>query len=535
MFLRLELHQAHSTPGNHEKSQTNHSDDAHLPPHGRPSAALQQRIADDFYVVAAPDEVGNPAQSNGDVLDGEEEAGEQKHQKEAGQGYHLHGSNLAGDSGADHGAERGYAKCVKERSHDERSWVSSEAQTEIREQQNQHEHAFTESYDHECKNLSQEEFAGGDAGDVHLKDGLLLAFLGHRQGRQQRREHGKSENKNTRPIKLLGRKSWVVPEASCRLHRSSLGSTGKTPVIGTGDLGRIAGHEVGGIRVRCIHQQLNGRVKSPRHVPAEARGNDQHRARRAGAERLFRRPVHGPGDHMESNRSAHRVDVIMGSGRIVEILNDHGEIVYFEREPHAHQHEQGHGQRQGQCERTPVAIDLNEFFAGLRDDSPHRLLLFSLTLPSYTSLLHIHCDLALAARLFHYADEDVFQRKALFARGDYANSASFQLAGYLANRLPGVFIANHVQTISKQRDAPTFGIALEQIDGALWLVDDEFEQVSCLLRLDAGGRAFGYQLTGGHESQAIALLRFFKVVGGNQDGRAGIRELVDHLPESAAR
>ena len=45
-------------------------DEEDVEPHGGPAAALQQGVANDLDVVAAPDEVGNPADARGNVLDG---------------------------------------------------------------------------------------------------------------------------------------------------------------------------------------------------------------------------------------------------------------------------------------------------------------------------------------------------------------------------------------------------------------------------------------------------------------------------------
>jgi len=59
--------------------------------------------------------------------------------------------------------------------------------------------------------------------------------------------------------------------------------------------------------------------------------------------------------------------------------------------------------------------------------------------------------------------------------------------------------------------------------------------VSGLLTLDLAWAAFRHQLAGGHESQAVALLRFLQIVGGHQDRGAGIGEAVDHPPEGAPR
>ena len=62
------------------------------------------------------------------------------------------------------------------------------------------------------------------------------------------------------------------------------------------------------------------------------------------------------------------------------------------------------GRTSARARAQPVADDLGQFFAGLREDSSHRVLLVPLT-----------GNFALLARFFDDGDEDVFEREALFA------------------------------------------------------------------------------------------------------------------------
>src|SRR5262245_14824397 len=59
--LYLKLHAPHAAPGQRVKDQTDDADDQDIEPHGRPPAALQQRVAHDLDVVLSPDEVREPA------------------------------------------------------------------------------------------------------------------------------------------------------------------------------------------------------------------------------------------------------------------------------------------------------------------------------------------------------------------------------------------------------------------------------------------------------------------------------------------
>src|SRR5215831_7991502 len=59
--------------------------------------------------------------------------------------------------------------------------------------------------------------------------------------------------------------------------------------------------------------------------------------------------------------------------------------------------------------------------------------------------------------------------------------------------------------------------------------------MSPLFALDAARCAFDYQFAGHHQTEAIALLRFFQIVRGQQNCGAHIRQSVNHRPECAAR
>src|SRR5207249_9184079 len=92
-----------------------------------------------------------------------------------------------------------------------------------------------------------------------------------------------------------------------------------------------------------------------------------------------------------------------------------------------------------------------------------------------------------------------------------------------------------MQTISKERNAPAFHLLFEQIVRSLRVVGDQFQQVSFLRRLQARRRSLRDEFPGDKQTESIALLGLFQVVGRDENRHAAIGETVDHFPESAAR
>src|SRR5208283_6154117 len=114
--------------------------------------------------------------------------------------------------------------------------------------------------------------------------------------------------------------------------------------------------------------------------------------------------------------------------------------------------------------------DLGEFFSHLRDDPPH-----SCSCLLRCSCLLLNGHLAFEARLLDDGDEDVFQREAVFARAEYAEAVLFQpLCGLPDGDLRRVF-GDEVKTLAEERDAPAFAVSLEQVNGALRLIDEELD------------------------------------------------------------
>src|SRR5262245_2308180 len=107
-----ELHAAHGQPGERVEDGADGADDRDVEADGRPPAALQEGIPDDLDEVAAPDEVRDPAQPRGNVLDGKDQPREEKDEEKATEGHDLHGGHLARDAGPDHRAERGHTERV---------------------------------------------------------------------------------------------------------------------------------------------------------------------------------------------------------------------------------------------------------------------------------------------------------------------------------------------------------------------------------------------------------------------------------------
>ena len=96
-------------------------------------------------------------------------------------------------------------------------------------------------------------------------------------------------------------------------------------------------------------------------------------------------------------------------------------------------------------------------------------------------------------------------------------------------------IRDDVKPVAKQRHSPAFMVHFEKIRCALRLIDDELQQMAGLLALDAARASLDHELARHHQAQTIALLGFFEIVRGDEDGGAGVRQPVDHGPESAPR
>src|ERR1035437_10006828 len=164
---------------------------------------------------------------------------------------------------------------------------------------------------------------------------------------------------------------------------------------------------------------------------------------------------------MKSDRGAEGIDQTVGGGGAVEILHNYWELVHSEREPRAQEHEQDHGKHQCEGQRAPVADDLGQLFSRLRDDSPHAC-----------SWLRLNGYLALQARSFDDGDEHVFERESVFASADHMQPMVFQAFGSLLDRDVWRVLRDQVKAFAKEGDPPTLRAGLQQIYGALRLVDD---------------------------------------------------------------
>src|SRR5262249_19237123 len=81
---------------------------------------------------------------------------------------------------------------------------------------------------------------------------------------------------------------------------------------------------------------------------------------------------------------------------------------------------------------------------------------------------------------------------------------------------------------------PPLGVLLQKIRSTLRLVYDELNQVTLLPLLNSAWGSLSNKLAGHHQTETIALLGFFEVVGGHQDRSALIRQPVDQSPKSSA-
>ena len=87
---------------------------------------------------------------------------------------------------------------------------------------------------------------------------------------------------------------------------------------------------------------------------------------------------------------------------------------------------------------------------------------------------------ALLPRLFHHADKHILQRELPFPRADNFNSIRSELLGdpLLARR--GIFVRDDMQPLAELRYAPTCHVLLQQIGGALRLIDNKLDQMTRL-------------------------------------------------------
>ena len=209
---------------------------------------------------------------------------------------------------------------------------------------------------------------------------------------------------------------------------------------------------------------------------------------------------------------------------MVEVLHDDRQVVDGERDGRPQQQQQNERKHQRESERAIVANDLRQFLAGLGENASHvRSFIRRLaTLP---------CWRAFSTTLMKTSSSE--KRPSCTSSTRMPLARSFSVVVLL--RLLYVVIGDDVQPVAEQRHAPALGVVLQQVRGALRLVDEELQQVAGLAALDAAGSAFGHEFAGDHEAEAIALLGFLEIVSGHQNGGAGIGQPVDHGPEGAAR
>src|SRR5262249_2425318 len=127
--------------------------------------------------------------------------------------------------------------------------------------------------------------------------------------------------------------------------------------------------------------------------------------------------------------------------------------------------------------------------------------------------------------------EHVLERVVLRHGLERADGLPVESGGEALRFRVGVPVDDHMETLAEERYAPGLHLALEHAEGALRVRRANLEHATPLGLLDAARRAFGYELPGHHEAQAIALLGFFEVVRGHQDRRSLIGETIDRRPE----
>src|SRR5579872_5217118 len=184
-------------------------------------------------------------------------------------------------------------------------------------------------------------------------------------------------------------------------------------VVSLGNLRGITRGQLGGVGIGRIHQQLDGGVAAARHFPAKVSRNNQSSARDVANQGFFRLPIYRPGDNFENNGGPEGINEVTGGCGVIQVLNHDGKMVYGERVGGAQQQEQDERQYQRQSQRTPVAHDLSQLFAGLGKNSPHT-----------SSLSVFRGRQSLFAGLFYDADKHIFQREMGFANIQDMDTAS---------------------------------------------------------------------------------------------------------------
>src|ERR1022692_3936445 len=100
-------------------------------------------------------------------------------------------------------------------------------------------------------------------------------------------------------------------------------------------------------------------------------------------ESQFRLLVHRPSHHRKRDGRAKGVDKIARRRRVVQILDNDGQVAHRERQRRGHQKQQQQRQEERQREGAPIANDLRQLFTGLRENASH----FSVTLSSGAATL----------------------------------------------------------------------------------------------------------------------------------------------------
>jgi len=98
-------------------------------------------------------------------------------------------------------------------------------------------------------------------------------------------------------------------------------------VEGAGDLGGVAGDELGGVGVGGVHHDLDRGDYAAGEIATEVRWNDEDSARSVRGECLFGGLVDGPRDDMEGDGCAEGIDEVVGGGGGVEVLHGDGQFV----------------------------------------------------------------------------------------------------------------------------------------------------------------------------------------------------------------
>ncbi len=204
-----------------------------------------------------------------------------------------------------------------------------------------------------------------------------------------------------------------------------------------GDLAGIARNQACGVGVGTVDQELHRGRHAASHIASKISGDNQGRASFIGGKSIFGAAVVGPRDHVKGDRSAKRVDVLLGRRSVIEVLHHDRQVGDSQRDGRPQEQQKNERKRERESESAIVADDLRQFLASLGEDAAHCAPLF------------VGRDQPLLARFLDHTDEYVLKRKAPLLHVQHANALGAQFFGGLLLSLLYVVIGDDVQAFAE--------------------------------------------------------------------------------------